>query len=365
MNKSVLMHAIEQLSLSKEETAKYLGVSETRLDDIVAGDGFPTLNQLRKFSYHSKVPFNLFFAPKVFGPKLPLRDFRSLDGEKISASAMSMLADCERRRQAFIALSEEDEGNDFALSLPGGTRSRDDVLNAVEAFRDFLGFSSPRETGKRGYDQLNHLIGLLFEKDVLTFQMSLDTGELRGAALYHDRFPIIVVSTKDAVNGRIFSLFHELTHLGLRQGGLCDHRRGNSIEVFCNAVAGEFLVSREELLGLIGGGSGSWDLDELDRLASHFAVSKEVVLRSLLESNRTTAEHYREWRAKWHRENEARETGNTSIPVFRKVLASYGRPFVRQLLTDYYSDRVTLSDVSQALNMKVRHLPDLESAAFK
>ena len=38
---------------------------------------------------------------------------------------------------------------------------------------------------------------------------------------FHEKIPIILLNGKDSVNGRIFSLFHELTHLLLGESAIC------------------------------------------------------------------------------------------------------------------------------------------------
>jgi Zn-dependent peptidase ImmA (M78 family) len=45
---------------------------------------------------------------------------------------------------------------------------------------------------------------------------------MRGVSLPGDVLPIVILNGGDAHAGRIFTLLHELTHLLLRQGGVCD-----------------------------------------------------------------------------------------------------------------------------------------------
>ena len=68
--------------------------------------------------------------------------------------------------------------------------------------------------------------------------------EMRGLCIFHDKIPIIILNGKDTPNGRIFSLFHELTHLLLAESAIC----GDDVEIFCNSVAGEFLVPESDLI---------------------------------------------------------------------------------------------------------------------
>ena len=42
-----------------------------------------------------------------------------------------------------------------------------------------------------------------------------------------------------------------------------------------------------------------------------------------------------------------------------------GRGFTRLVLRTYYDDRITLNDVSSYLGAKIKHIPELERAAFQ
>jgi hypothetical protein len=42
-----------------------------------------------------------------------------------------------------------------------------------------------------------------------------------------------------------------------------------------------------------------------------------------------------------------------------------GRGFIRLVLRSYYDQRITLNDVSSYLGAKVKHIPELEHAAFQ
>jgi hypothetical protein len=47
------------------------------------------------------------------------------------------------------------------------------------------------------------------------------------------------------------------------------------------------------------------------------------------------------------------------------VMSWNGRGFIRLVLRSYYDQRITLNDVSSYLGAKVKHIPELEHAAFQ
>ena len=88
---------------------------------------------------------------------------------------------------------------------------------------------------------------------VLIFETgSVSIEEMRALCIFHQEIPIILLNGKDSVNGRIFSLFHELTHLLIGESAICDDDESNEEEIFCNAVAGEFLVPGDDLRKNVG-----------------------------------------------------------------------------------------------------------------
>src|SRR2546428_6352015 len=84
---------------------------------------------------------------------------------------------------------------------------------------------------------------------VLVFQATdVPVAELRGYSISVDPLPVVVVNRKDSYSGRSFTLLHEMTHVLLRSGGLCDLAGEQAIEIFCNHAAGAALVPSGSLL---------------------------------------------------------------------------------------------------------------------
>ncbi|MFN9867984.1 MAG: hypothetical protein ACK568_13120, partial [Pseudanabaena sp.] len=51
-------------------------------------------------------------------------------------------------------------------------------------------------------------------------------------------------------------------------------------------------------------------------------------------------------------------------PVFRMALGKNGYAFTRLVLDSYNSDRIHASDLSDYLDIRLKHLPDLQAALF-
>jgi len=182
--------------------------------------------------------------------------------------------------------------------------------------------------------------------------------------------PVIVLNAKDAVTARLFTLIHELAHVMLHDGGICD-LGDDDVEVYCNAVAGSALVPADLLrqaLGASGHRSGTtWNDAEFEDLAHRFTVSPEVIIRRLLDAGLTTQKAYRSKRDEYLKRyaEMVRRKSSAPIPQPVLVLSRAGLSFTQLVLEGYHQDRLTLRDVSNYLNVNLKHLPEIERRVTK
>lgn len=190
------------------------------------------------------------------------------------------------------------------------------------------------------------------------------------------------MNRKDVLTRRTFSLLHELAHLITRVSGVSDLEtdarplEDERMEVFCNHVAAAALIPKDALLSeprvrAQGEASTKWSDAEISDLARQFNVSREALLRRLLTFNRTTSDFYRQKRGQYiaeylvskerKKEQQADSEIKRNMPL--ETVGTFGRPFVRMLLDTYYTDRMTLSELSGYLGLKVKHIPKLAQVA--
>ena len=208
---------------------------------------------------------------------------------------------------------------------------------------------------------------LVFQTGFFGGHYYVDIREMRGVAFYFDYFPIIIINSRDSSAGRIFTIMHELGHLILRQSGLSnftDYEGPVADEVFCNEFAGELLVPSVHLLeeSIVDGHPGKqWDDDDLTTLSRRYWVSKEVILRRLLENNKTTNAHYSFMQAKWKEDWERRQDSSRSAsgggPAYHtKFVRCHGARFVSTVLDAYDQDVIHASQLSEYLDTKLKHI---------
>ena len=245
------------------------------------------MKRLRKAARLYHRPMCLFFLPSLPDDADSIRDFRRISG------AVDLGLTPARRFEIRLARKRREEALELARDLrqpPAGFAERasldDDPEVLATRLRQRLGVSLADQTGWQSkYDGFNSWRAAIERLGALVFQtgatpsLRVEPNEARGFSIADKPFPVIVVNGSDPVTARSFTLLHELAHIVLRNGGVCDLHHTVSprneidrVEVFCSRVAGAVLVPAEA--------------------ARRFWVSCEVVLRRLLIVGKTTKDFY-------------------------------------------------------------------------
>lgn len=342
------------------------------------GEGRPSIPQLRKLGKVYKRPIAVFYLPEPPTDFQALRDFRRVPGVVAGTESPELRFQVRQllsRREFAIELYEATEGPPPQFELSAVMSENPDEV--ADRLRAFLGITREGQTQWRpGYESLNEWRAAFEKAGVLVFQMAdVEISEARGFSAYGEQFPAVVMNIKDSASGRIFTMLHELTHLALHEGGLCDLSEESGrpaheqqLETYCNRVAGAALVPEAHLLAenIVAANSGrpDWTDAEIRALADRFGCSREVVLRRLLICGRTTEEFYQVKRRHLLEElkgEEARRAGGFA-PPYRMVVSGAGPFFVRLVLNNYYQGNITASDVSEFLGARLKHLRKIETA---
>jgi Zn-dependent peptidase ImmA (M78 family)/DNA-binding XRE family transcriptional regulator len=376
---AVLRWARETAGVALEDAARRVQVKPDAVAAWEAGEARPTMTKLRMLANVYKRPLSVFFLPHPpVEPPLNVHDFRQLPGVaagQFSSSLCIQLRRARERRELALDLLQDLEQPLPSFDLHAGLGDDPEELGA--RLRKMLGVDLAAQAQWTGaYDALNAWRERIETAGVLVFQMSrVDLEEVRGFSLAEELLPVIAVNTKDAPNARVFTMLHELCHVALRASGICEPDEDRllpseerRVEVFCNRVAGAALVPMKDLLtdrAVRSHADAVWSDEELRMLARRFSVSRFVVLRRLLTARRTTAAFYNAKHQEWiavAREQEAKKQTEGGPPPDRAAVAERGQRFVRLVLQSYYRDRITLSNVSEYLGVRLKHLSKIEQA---
>jgi Zn-dependent peptidase ImmA (M78 family)/DNA-binding XRE family transcriptional regulator len=376
-NPALLVWARESASLTQEAVAKKIGVKTDRIRAWEAGQENPSIAQLRNFAAATKRPLAVFYLatpPRTFDA---LHDFRAGTAASASPATTPRLAfevrkAYDRREWALELMS------DLQLTPPVfrvSLRLHDDPEAAAGKIREALGVRTEVQSRWRvDNEAFREWRALLENSGILTFQAtSIELDEARGFSISLKPMPVVVANIKDAYRGRIFTLLHEVTHLALNEGGICDlddnQRRNASaqIEAFCNRVAGAILFPKQDLLSTSEvrnhrTSDMNWTDSEIQLLSRKFGGSREALLVRLLALGRTSEKFYYKKRdeysleyAKWR---DQRKEG--FAPPHVVSLSSAGPLFTSLVIENFNREHITASDVSDYLQVRVKHLPEIQ-----
>lgn len=380
---SVLVWARETAGYSIDDVAAKLKKDHETIEAWESGEQRPFMGQLRRLSEIYKRSISDFYLPvPPQEPSIP-HDFRRAPGQ------VALLYSPALRRQLRFAR----ERRDLALSLyveieqPAPvTRDRISLDMDPEAIggriRKLLDVDFDEQRlwgeGRASYNAWRRRIEA-FGVFVLQF-VGVAPEEAWGFSIVEDTLPVIGINRKLSPNGRTFTMLHELAHVLLGEGAICDiddfSPRNDSewqVERFCNRVAAaalmpETLFLGHEAVGRHEPGLAEWDDAEIAHLARTFGVSREAAVRRLETFRLTTMTFYLSKRRQYQGELEAKQQREQeSVSEFRRnmpqeALSNLGRSYVNLILRNYHEDRITLMDASQYLGVKaekVRAVEDL------
>ncbi len=287
-----LTWARETAGLDVETAARKIGVSSDRLTAWEAGERRPTVKQLRKAARVFQRPIGLFFLPSLPEEAESIRDFRRMAGETPRGLPSAL------RFEIRLARERREEALELARDIrqpPPAFEERaalsDDPEVVAGRLRARLGIAAGDQAGWQSkYDGFNSWRAAIERLGILVFQtgatasLRVDPAEARGFSIADQPLAVVVVNGGDPVTARPFTLIHELTHIMLRNGGVCDLHHTMSprtdidrVEVFCNRVAGAVLVPTDALRAtgavMHHGAGADWSDEDLGQLARKFWVS--------------------------------------------------------------------------------------------
>jgi Zn-dependent peptidase ImmA (M78 family)/transcriptional regulator with XRE-family HTH domain len=376
----VLIWAREQRGLTVAVAAKRAGMSETKLKAVEDGTGSPSLAQLRNLAQTYRRPLIVLLLDEVPSTFQPLTDYRSLPETERNQYSPELRDEIRRaiaQREVYLELLK---GMDQSVTQPALPKSSDSATLASQ-LRSVLGITSQEQAQLADKDEAysywrSRVEGL----GVLVLEASrVELAEMRGLSL-SDALPhVIVVNGKDSPRGKVFTLLHELSHLCMRAEGVCDlhssSQAPDDIEILCNAVAGATLLPEDQVRALSvvkqHPSNQEWSEDEILAIAKvSGGASSEAVLRRLVQLGLASKDEYERKREEYlvayeeFRRNRSRKSKGGPAPHTIQ-LRDRGRPFVRSVFDAYGDGLLNLSEVTDLVGLRVKHLDKLQHEAFK
>lgn len=377
LNAELLVWAREQSYMDLPTAAHKIGQPVERLAEWEVGARVPTLSQLRTIADTYKRSVGVFFLREI--PKVPKRpvDYRRLELSTLDAMSPVLahgIREAEAKREAAFDIYAQLEE-----AVPAWTLNIDKAAPAqvaAQIIADRLGVTmEKRRTWTSHYDALNGWRSAIEELGVIVVQLSrVSIDEMRGCSLALYPLPVIILNGADSPLGRVFTLLHELTHLARAESSLCDlaedqphNPTDDAIEAYCNRVAGLVLVPPSDLMARHDVAQAApdteWDLADLRTISRQFWVSREALLRRLLDLGKTSRAYYRLMHERFRQEyQQEREAGGGFVAPHVRVMLSNGRLLTRLAVSAYSAEAITGTELSRVLSAKLDHLPKIKQA---
>jgi Zn-dependent peptidase ImmA (M78 family)/DNA-binding XRE family transcriptional regulator len=378
INSQMLVWARERAGYSAREVAETLGKSIETIEAWETGTGAPTYPQLEALAYRLyKRPLALFFFPEPPDEPDPEHAFRTLPDFEIE----ELNSDTRYKVRQALALQESlrelnagvnpAERKIFRDLKPGPSLSASSMAKRV---REYLGVDAHTQTHEwTGSDQaLKSWRAAVEESGVFIFKNAFKQKDVSGFCLYDDEFPLIYLNNGTSKTRQIFTIFHELGHILTRTSGVT--KRNDSyisqltghpkrIEVFCNEFAAEVLVPTDELRRLVIGRRP--DDERISDLAKRYKVSREVVVRRLLEMGLISRAYYEAKAARYKADYDNHVGKEGGGGNYYLTQASYlGERYLRLAFRKYYEGLISLDQLADHLNVRVSSVPGLEQVVL-
>jgi Zn-dependent peptidase ImmA (M78 family) len=304
LSPDVLRWARTRVPLTVEALARKANVKVTTVE-IWEATGVISVAQVAKLAAATYSPLGYLYLPTPPDEDLPIQDFRSGMDRRRADPSPNLLDTvfAMQLRQEWMRDELVDQGSD-PLPFVGSASINDSPIATADDMRATLGIqpgwaanvTSWEDAGRALRERLEDAGILVVVNGVVGNNTSrkLDPSEFRGFALADGYAPLVFVNGADAKSAQMFTLAHETAHLWLGASGVSNFDRltpaNHNVEIWCNAVAAEFLVPRDEF---ILAWNQAPDVDRFAHVARRFKVSAVVIARRAWDLNRISEEEYR------------------------------------------------------------------------
>lgn len=375
----VLRWARQRAGASLEAVAEKLNVTPDTVAEWEDDTSLPSFAKARELAKFLRVPIGYLFLDRPPQETLAIPDLRRLGDDTardLGADFFAVYQDARAKQGWYHEYLLQTGAAPLAFV---GRFTREDSPAAVAAdIREVLGLTAEWRRAAadwaamfRAFVQKTEDAGILVLRNSLVGNNThrrLSVNEFRGFALSDNYAPLVFINTADAAAAQIFSLAHELAHIWIDASAVSNFGIGSTddgydpIEVFCNRVAAELLVARDEF-------QQRWDpqrslAENADTLSRDFRVSTLVIARRALDLGRITRAQYQAFaraaaEAFEAREpaDEGRQQGGPNFYVMAKLRNS--PTFARAVLREAFEGRLLLRDAGLLLSVKPSKLRDL------
>ena len=366
VNHEVLRWARESLALNRAKAAENTGISVKRLEQLEEGNKQPSFDELKAMAkaYKRTIAALLLQVPPKEKPLPP--DRRTVDSKGLGKFHERTIMAVRKARALAESLIELKQNAGISIKRFQHRASiQDSSERFAKQFRADLNIDEIRQLENHN-DALDAYIDKIESLGVAVFQLSLTQDNLRGFSIVDEAIPIIGVKRGgESATAKIFTLFHELGHIILNEGGLCDLSESTTqqVEQWCNSFAAEILIPATELLKLDivvdhkTRGETVWSKNDLITIGNYFHAGHLAILRSLLVNDLTTQAYYQEKHVAWNKPSFGRAKIPEGRNIPKETIKEKGRTYLRLAFQAFDLNKIDLKDLSDFLGVRLSYIP--------
>lgn len=371
---SVIRWARESMGLSVEDVAHKLKRPPEEVIAWESEDGVsPTYAQLESLAYKVfKRPLAIFFLPAPPDEVPPAREFRTLPDADMKTLHADTYVQVRKAHAFQITLKEVFDGKNPSVKQITHQAPLDiqqPVETQARAVRAALGISLEDQLGWKSDElALKRWREAVEANGIFVFKAPFKQKDISGFCLLDADFPLIYLNNSTTKTRQIFSLLHELAHLLLKVNGISKFEPSymsrlpaaeRRIEQFCNKVAAEILIPSDDFGKQIAGVPGNAESaqDHLyANLASRYGVSREAILRRLLDLKRVSQAFYEQKAKFWASQKKAASGGDW----YASQNTYLSDRFAQEVIGRHYRNQISVEQASEYLGIKAKNFAGLE-----
>ncbi len=371
---SVIRWARESMGMSVEDVAHKL---KRPLEEVLAwetDDGAsPTYAQLENLAYKVfKRPLAIFFLPAPPSEIPPAREFRTLPDADLQTLHADTYVQVRKAHAYQITLREVFEGaNPSVKQIAQGVPL--DMHQPVEAqaraVREALGIAlNDQIRWKSDEIALKRWREAVEASGIFVFKAPFKQKDISGFCLLDANFPLIYLNNSTTKTRQIFSLLHELAHLLLNVNGISKFEASymnrlpaaeRRVEQFCNKIAAEMLIPSDDFdqqISRLPHDAESVQDHLYADLANRYGVSREAVLRRLLDLERVSQAFYEHKAKFWANQKRSASGGDW----YASQNAYLSDRFAQEVIGRHYRNQISVEQASEFLGIKAKNFAGLE-----
>lgn len=332
------------------------------------GESAPTYPQLEKLAYEIyHRPLAVFFFPEPPQEAVPQQVFRSLSDtrlEQLEPQTRYRIRLAMALQQSVRNLHNNQNPNlepifkRYRLSL-----EKPSTVQAKEV-RALLYIDLSTQLSWRSEESAFKAWRTAIENaGVYVFKNTFAQKSISGFCLLDPEFPIIYLNNSTTETRQIFSLLHELAHILLQTSAVssfdlpeAETDEYSRIERFCNAFAAEVLMPSTDFNEQIRNITNFND-EDIKQLAVRYCVSREAVMRRLLDLKRVDQQQYQDKANQWKAQQGESSLGGS---YYATQSAYLGERYLNLVFQKYSRGELSVQQMANHLGMKARNAVELE-----